>query len=369
MKKLQRIMLAGVFSVLGLSVAQADGPTVSGYIDTQYNYNLDKPFTGRTNLRSYDADDNTMSLNTAHLNFNGSLGDNLTYTIETDYGTDALVNTSAGHGTGDDFDVQEAYFVYTSMVALKIGKFVTPEGIEVIESKDNPTITRGFLFGLAEPFTHTGFIISKAFGKLDIGVGAVNGWDQAADVNEGKTFLGKIGLNLGDPLAVTITGYHGPEQASVYSTGLSSDTMHATANRSTIDLTAVTKLIPRTALWFQLNYGQEKDAVDTDSDGIGNSLATWGGATIQPVISITEKLSLGARWEVFEDPDGVRTGTGMTNVSVRNITITPGYKVTDNFTFRLEYRMDESNKEIWVDDTDTPQDSTSTVGAQAILTF
>src|SRR5688572_10867589 len=102
-------MLAGVVGLVSVGSLRADPPAISGYIDTQYHYNLDKPFTGRTALRSYDADDNTMSLNTAHLNFNGALGDKLTYTIETDFGTDALVNTSAGHGGGDDFDVQEAY--------------------------------------------------------------------------------------------------------------------------------------------------------------------------------------------------------------------------------------------------------------------
>ena len=42
-------------------------------------------------------------------------------------------------------------------LTLTGGKFVTYEGIEVIEGPVNPTLTRGFLFGLAEAIGHVGF--------------------------------------------------------------------------------------------------------------------------------------------------------------------------------------------------------------------
>jgi hypothetical protein len=365
-------MLSGALGVFGLGILHADGPTISGFIDTTYNYSFNKPFTGTTALRSYDANDNNITLNTAHLNFVGSMG-SVGYTIETDYGMDASADTSTGSGASDDFDVQEAYLTYACPVTglnLKAGKFVTPEGIEVIESKDNPTISRGFLFGLAEPFTHVGAMVSRTFGKLDLGVGVINGWDQTSDSNDGKTVLGKIGLNLGDPLALTLTGYHGPEQANTYSTSFATNNVTNDGNnRSTVDLTGVTKVIPKVALWFQFNYGQEEKAADKDGDGTNDDLATWGGFTIQPVVSITDKFSIGARFENMEDPDGARTAQGVTHVSINNWTIAPAYKMTDNMTVRVEYRMDSSNKKIWTDEDGTSKDSNSSATAQFIVTF
>lgn len=372
MKKLQRIMLAGALGVFSLGVLQADGPAISGYIDTTYNYDFNKPFTDRTVLRTYDANHNNITLNTAHLAFTGSMG-NAGYVIETDYGSDALVTSSAGSGAADDFDVQEAYMTYACPVTklnLKVGKFVTFNGIEVIESKDNPTISRGFLFGLAEPYTHVGAMVGRTFGKLELDLGVINGWDVTADNNDGKTLMGKIALNLGDPLYLQLSGHHGPEQSNTYSTtGFSTDTIKMDGNnRDTIDLTGVTKIIPKVALWFQANYGQEEKIAPDAGSGLLET-ATWSGATIQPVISITDKFSLGARWEVFEDPDGVRTALGMTDVSVWNVTVAPAYKMTDNMTVRVEFRSDHSNKKIWADDTNNPQDSTSSATAQFIVTF
>jgi len=57
------------------------------------------------------------------------------------------------------------------------GKFVTSEGIEVIEGNQDYTVTRGFLFGLAEPYTTTGVKADYQFTKqLDLMLGVVNGW-------------------------------------------------------------------------------------------------------------------------------------------------------------------------------------------------
>jgi hypothetical protein len=172
---------------------------------------------------------------------------------------------------------------------------------------------------------------------------------------------------LGDPLALTLVGYHGPEQATSYSSTFATNTVKMNGNnRSTVDLTGVTKIIPKVALWFQVNYGQEEEIVLDAGSGMMET-ATWSGATIQPVISITDKFSIGARWEDFEDHDGARTGTA--DASVRNYTIAPAYKMTDNMTFRIEYRLDESNKKLWVDEDGTAQDNNSTATAQWLLTF
>jgi hypothetical protein len=49
----------------------------------------------------------------------------------------------------------------------------------------------GFLFNLAEPFTHVGAVATYRAGAFDAALGAVNGWDVVTDNNTGKTILGK----------------------------------------------------------------------------------------------------------------------------------------------------------------------------------
>jgi hypothetical protein len=349
-------------------MAAASAPVISGYVDTQYSYNWNKPITGMTNLRSYDAQDNTIS-NTAHLSLTGTGGDGIGYVVDLDAGHDPA--TTVGGVSSSGVGLQEAYLTYLcpiTHIGVKAGKFVTYEGIEVIETNANPTISRGYLFGMAEPFTHVGGVLTYVAGKLDFAVGAVNGWDLPNDNNKGKTLVGKIGFNFGDPFTATLSGYHGPEQAQV-SSGTAIIDSRSGFNRDSVDLTVLTKLIPKVDLWLQANAGTEKGVVDNDADGINESRATWKGAGVQPLIHFGDKFTIGARLEYFDDPQGVRTGTGLKNICATNFTVTPGYKLTDNVQVRAEYRYDTSNKKIWVDDKGTAKDSTSTTALQFVYAF
>jgi hypothetical protein len=368
-KSLKKLLVptlgAALLSTFNPADMKAEPPTISGFVDTQYTYNLNDPITGINTMHSYDnLDDNIRSL--AHLVFSGSVGDS-GYVIEVDAGNDAITNTSIGAGTGDDFDIQEAYMTHkwSSGLGLKLGKFVTYHGIEVIEAKDNPTITRGFLFGV-EPFTHTGGVVTFApSDKLDFAAGVVNQWDNVADNNDAKTAVAKATLNLGDPLMFTISGYHGAEQASVMPT--TSSVSSTGYNRNSFDLTGVTKIIPNVALWFQGIYGDEENVDDKDGDGLNDDLGVWSGFTIQPVISISEKFSVGARYEYLADGDGVKTGAE--DASLYNITVAPAYKISDALTARLEYRYDASNKKLWVDNEGVAKDTASYISTEFTLVF
>jgi hypothetical protein len=171
---------------------------------------------------------------------------------------------------------------------------------------------------------------------------------------------------LGDPFFATLSGYHGPEQNQVVSGGVITDSRSG-ANRDSIDLTVLTKIIPKVDLYLQGNYGTESQVVDLDGDTVVDDRAKWSGAGIQPLIHFTDKFTVGARLEYFDDSDGARTGT--VDNSSTNFTLTPGYKCTDNIQVRAEYRYDTSNKKIWVDDKGTAKDTDSTAALQFLVTF
>jgi hypothetical protein len=305
-------------------VAQDKGPVFSGYVDASYNYNFSK---GTANsLRSYDARANQILLDNVHLVASGAPSEKLSYTAEFDFGTDAAVHGvlhQGALGAGPvAVDLQEAAIVYSFSDQVKFtgGKFVTFEGIELIEAPSNPTISRGYLFGLAEPFTHVGgYLTLIPSNEIDIKLGVVNGWDLLVDNNMDKTIISRLGINLGDPLSVGISFCTGVEQAN------SSDW------RNSLDVTGVTKAIPGVTLNFQGNYGTETiDAVDTK----------WFGFGIQPVIPLDGNLELGLRAEYFADDQGARTG--FAGLNAFNFTLTPALKC-DGATFRFEYRFDNSN--------------------------
>jgi Putative beta-barrel porin-2, OmpL-like. bbp2 len=299
-------------------------PKISGSVDVTYNYNARDPMDGVTLFHSYTARHDTLLLNAAHLALTGS-NDSVSYAVEVDVGSDAQVNSG-----DDDVDLQEAYLAYVSSIGLgiKAGKFVTYQGIEVIESGANPTISRGFLFGLAEPFTHAGAVLTyKIDDRFDVAAGVVNGWDLVVDNNRGKTVLAKVGFT-GGPAVVTASGYVGPEREG-----------NADDLRLSGDLTGLVKL-GAVDLWAQVNAGSEEGAA------VDGGRAAWYGAGLQPVVHVLERLAVGGRAEVFRDDDGARTGATQT---LYNVTVAPAFTLTTGLVLRGELRVDWSSVDVFMD--------------------
>jgi len=297
--------------------AKSLAPTITGFIDGTYNYNFNHPAGGVTPFHSYDARHNTFLLNSAHVELNGS-DDQLGYSLQVDSGTDAVVDSG-----GSYFDIQEAFVTYAAKNGwgVKLGKFVTYHGIEVIESGSNPTISRGFLYGLAEPFTHVGALITKKVNdQIDVAFGAVNGWDQIVDNNSMKTIVGKLGYTS-ESLLFTLSAYAGPEK-----TGNNDDW------RISVDGTGDYKM-PKADIWFQVLYGTEQGS------GAMGGAAAWFGVGVQPVFKLDDQTSIGARVELLDDLDGNRSGLKQMLV---NVSAAPAYKVTDHLTLRAELRADLS---------------------------
>ena len=337
MRRLSLAVLLGTcaaFTALG-----QEGPTISGFVNVSANVNFNDGVVSE--LRAYDGAADTFLLNTAHVAITGSPSDGVDYVIELDIGNDAVVTSG-----DDDFDVQEAYITYKlgdSGCSLKMGKFATYMGIEVIESPDNPVISRGFLYGLAESFTHTGIVLEHTFSdKLDVAVGVVNGWD--VSVNDGmQTLVAKVGITPNENFGVSISllsGADGNNGADLFSW----------------DVTGSAQLGEKVSLNFQVNSGEDDDPT------LGGK---WSGFALEPVFTITDTFSLGARFEVFDDKDGVRAGGAGDKYT--NFTVAPTFKLSESLTLRAEVRIDTADK-------GTPfeggvEDSQTTLALELISTF
>jgi Putative beta-barrel porin-2, OmpL-like. bbp2 len=333
--------------------APSPAPTLSGYVEAAYHINFSNPHNEDVVplMGYYTPGGNTFVLHAAHLAINHAFNDNVSATIELDAGYDAKLNQSMPFNVpGNWFDIQEAYATYKSGIfSLIAGKFVTYEGIEVVEGPLNPTITRGYLFGLAEPVTHTGLKMHFTGDSVDFGIGLVNGWDALIDNNNFKTFIFKLGLKPSDAFMVALSGTFGAEQAST-----------KLGHRLSLDLTGSYTASESFALWFQGNFGM--DAIGADE----GDTVSWWGLGVQPTYT-AETFTFGGRVELFSDPDGYRTG-GPKDGTYVNVTLTPGFILAQGFKVRAELRADIATKDFVGDPNDPGKvQFTGAVGAEYVF--
>ncbi len=175
--------------------------TIGGGIEGSWSRMLGAPHPGDSvaPTRAYDSS-NGFLLNQASLSLKHQLNEAVYGVIRFDAGSNAAVNNfTAGSGHQQLFDVREAYAVAQGYgLVFTAGKFVTYQGIEVVDGWLDPTITRGFLYYLAEPVTHVGAKLHYTTPMFDVGVGVVNGWDTnngvfyTGDNNPMKTFIWRL---------------------------------------------------------------------------------------------------------------------------------------------------------------------------------
>ncbi|OGR56546.1 MAG: hypothetical protein A3I11_06305 [Elusimicrobia bacterium RIFCSPLOWO2_02_FULL_39_32] len=358
------------FGFLSALSAQIPKPKMDGFIDTTYNYDFNRPLSGRSNYRFFDQRTNNFLLNAVQINVDGAGQEGIGYHGEFAFGTDPSAYKAAGTNSlaespnsaggpsnvAYNFEIQEAFLTYnwnTYPIGVKLGKFASLGGLEVIESMNNFTISRGYLFFGAKPYTHVGAILGYTTPfNIDFWIGLVNGWDLHVDNNTDKTLVMKVGINLSENLNGSLSFYRGAEQNADNSN-----------KRTTIDTTWFLKPLANTSLGLQLLYGQENGVsrIDSNSDGFMDTplgTAKWYGFNLQGKYDFTEKISLGSRFEIFQDLGGGRILAPYVNAGIfpagtfrgdvlHNFTLTPAYKFSDALLLRTEFRYDWAIEELF----------------------
>jgi Putative beta-barrel porin-2, OmpL-like. bbp2 len=177
------------------------GPTtISGFVDVYYGYNSNQPAGRTTAFRNFDINSGQFGLNMIELVADKSpdaAASRVGYHVALGFGQAMNIVNSTEPGqfaTESNFDqyLKEGYLEYLAPVGkglqINVGKFVTPAGAEVIETKDNWNYSRGMLFALAIPYFHFGASAKYAFNpKFAVTGYLVNGWNNSIDNNSGKT--------------------------------------------------------------------------------------------------------------------------------------------------------------------------------------
>lgn len=313
---------------------------VSGIVDGYYSFNNNK-VDMFTQGRAFDVRHNAFSLQLARLTLNkaNSKDDPLGFRVDLGLGetVDRIVSVSDSSRNDATKHVLQAYASYVAPIGsgltVDFGKFYTPVGAEVVETKDNYNYSRGWLFAFG-PYYHTGLRAKYAFNdKVALTGFLLNGWDNLFEnnvgANAGKTVGFQLGLTPTRKFALTQTYLAGPEAplANVPDVSARDNWRHIA------DTVATYFVNEKLTLLGNFVYG-------ADGDNAGNR-GKWTGGAAYFKYAFTNKLAFSPRFEVFNDRDGLRTGTAQT---VKDITLTQEVKLVNNLITRFEYRRDFSNQ-------------------------
>jgi hypothetical protein len=314
---------------------------VSGVVDGYYSFNNNE-VDMFTQGRAFDVRHNAFSLQLAKLTLERKNSKESPLGFRADFGlgetVDRIVSVSDSSRNDATKHVLQAYASYVaplgSGLTLDFGKFYTPIGAEVIETKDNFNYSRGLLFTFG-PYYHAGLRMKYAASeKVSVAGFLVNGWDNLFENNvnqrtAGKTIGFQLGLTPSKKFSITGTYMGGQEAplANVPAVSLRDNW------RNIFDSVATYYINDKLTLLGNFVYGN-------DGDNLGNR-GYWTGFAGYLKFAFNNRLAFSPRFEVFNDKDGLRTGRAQ---AIKDITLTQEVKLLNNFLTRFEFRRDFSNQ-------------------------
>lgn len=319
------------------SVWSVGGIDFSGLVDGYYNFNANHPpnSSNGNQLRNFDYDANTFSLNMAKLTMSHD-PDPVGFRVDLGFGKafNQVLSSEPNFK-----HLEQAYISWKPAKGkgfeADFGEFVTSAGAEVIETKDNWNYSRSLLFALAIPYYHVGLRTSMPLTKsFTGGIQIVNGWNNFSDNNSGKT-IGLTGAYARPKYTLTATYYVGPENNSTNK-----------GYRNLLDTNLLLTPSPKISAYINYDYGQNRNAAPIDSQASNpqyrtTDLSHWQGIAAAVHYQATSKVALTPRFEYFRDESGFSTGTVQ---NINEFTLTGEYKMPEGLLARLEYRRDDSDQ-------------------------
>ena len=313
---LKRFRFLFVFLMLTGTAFSQD---ITAYIDGYYLYNLNKPASQTNQVRAFDVNHSEFSLNYAELVINKT-ADPVGFRADIGFGdTSRIVHAVEPAGVNLYQYLQQFYVTgVKDKYTVDFGKFVTPHGAEVIETKDNWNYSRGVLFTWAIPFYHFGVRATAVVNdKVTVAAQVNNGWNNVKDNNPQKT--GGFMVNLKHGKLNFIQNYmFGKEQANAFGNG----TRHLFD--TTLSMDATDKIS------WMINY-------DYGTDITGGETVEWKGVAMYGRVTPLPKWKISPRFEWFEDTDGYMTGGAKV---IKEVTLTSQFLVRDDLSFWSEFRRD-----------------------------
>jgi hypothetical protein len=331
---------------------EAKGPTakLDGYVEAYYAYNINQPDNGITNYRGYDSRHNTFTLSNMVLgatfdyeSLSGRLALQVGHTPSTYYLLEPAApgTSSVAASTLEVFKyVQTAYAGWNAPVGegllLQGGVFLSPVGYESIAVKDDFNWSRSTLFfGL--PAYHTGVMATYPFSDAVTGKLMVfNGWNSVVDNNLWKSLGTQWIIKPLDPLTLSLLYFTGVERPRFAPEG--------EPWRHLFDVWAQYDATDWLSLAVHGDFGVEPNEFGT---------SWWASGALYARVQPIEWLYLAARGDIFRE-EAADDGAG--GVAARifypadlvgSATFTADFRPHSNLSFRVEYRHDHADTDMY----------------------
>jgi hypothetical protein len=174
----------------------------------------------------------------------------------------------------------------------------------------------------------------------------VNGWNNVVENNSGKTFGAQIAYKPTASLSLVQNYMSGPEQPD--------DNRDW---RQLLDSIATWTVNPKLSLMANYDYG---------ADTIAGAKVHWQGVAGYAKIQAAKRVAFSPRVEWYQDPSGFTTGTPQT---LKEVTTTLELKATDTFLWRIEYRTDFSNVDVFKMQSGALKKTQSSIGFGILYSF
>jgi len=324
--------------------AAAPSIDVTGFVDTYYTYNFNDPQNKLNGLHVYNPDHNALSLALAELAFEKkpTTDSRAGFRVDFNFGPAAeLTNIfdPSKDATPSLGLLEQGYvsFLAGDKIQVDFGKFVTPIGNELVESKDNWNYTRSIQFGWAIPFYHAGARATfTASDKFTLAAYLVNGWNNVVDNNNDKTFIAQAILKPSSKFTLIGNAIVGKEVEDT---------------RTLIDGVVILNLSDKLALASEVDFGTEGDA-------------SWSAFSAYAKLT-AGSLAFTLRGEMMNDEDG--WATIGTNVS--SGTLTTEFKLGGGVITKLDLRTDMADDPIFMKDNGSLTDSQTSVTLGLVYAF
>jgi hypothetical protein len=326
---------------------------LGGLIDAYYDYYSTKP-DGDALYRNFDTKHNQFAISMAQiwLAKSPSADSRAGFKVKVNIGPAATLVNAYEPGNADFLkNIEEGFVSYLVPLGkglqFDVGKFVTPNGAEVIEAKDNWNYSRSLLFALAIPYYHSGVRATYPVNdKVSVMGLVVNGWNDVVENNSGKTVGAQVSIKPTSALSIVQNYMAGPEQP------------HNSSDwRQLADSIVTYTVSPAVSLMANYDYGQDS------INGIG---AHWQGIAGYAKVQANKWVTVSPRFEWYDDASGFTTGTAQT---LKEATGTVELKATDTLLFRVEYRGDFSDQAVFKTGGGDLKKNQSSIGFGVLYSF
>jgi hypothetical protein len=330
---------------------EQSGPLWTFGASTSYTYDFNSPdaapLSGNANEATYPnmEQDESFNVDLVQLGVSGARG-RVGYGAKIDYGDLAR---AAGDSADGDVALQEAYLTYDGDgVGARLGRFATPIGYEVLEPWGNAHASRSWAWQ-AQPINHDGLTFGGTADVIDVMIGVVNSFtvaDQdilANDVDDEKGVIVSLDAGVDEKFNLYVSGIYTEEADSL--------------DIGAVDIIVSGNLpVSESGLRYALEgYYRRDNPDDAGADELWSVALYLGHRLGGP-------FTLSSRIEYFDDE-----GILLPDANVVSFTPTLSVELVDGVDFRVEYRFDKSNEDVFLDDS-SGDDKIHTISGQLVWT-